>query len=220
MYIELKNISKNFKGVNVLDNINLSLIRGKTYGFVGANGSGKTMLLRIIAGLVIPTTGEVIVNNSELHKDISFPINMGIIIEQPGFLSYLSGYDNLLYLAKIQNKINSFEIKSTMQLLGIDPENKKPVKTYSLGMKQRLAIAQAIMEEPELIILDEPFNGLDESGVTDVRNIILGQKREGKTIILTSHNIDDINLLCDKVYKLDAGRIYNTPEGNDYKMNQ
>jgi ABC-2 type transport system ATP-binding protein len=207
MYIELKNISKSYKSVNVLSNINLSLEQGKTYGVVGVNGSGKTMLLRIISGLVIPTTGEVIVNNRRLHKDISFPDNMGLIIEQPGFLEHLSGYDNLLQLAKIQNKIDSNKVKSSMRLLGLDAENRKPVKTYSLGMKQRLAIAQALMEEPDLLILDEPFNGLDESGVAEVRNILLSLKKEGKTIILTSHHSEDINLLCDKVFKLENGSI-------------
>ncbi|MCR2045082.1 ABC transporter ATP-binding protein [Anaerosalibacter massiliensis] len=190
-----------------MDNINLSMTKGKTYGVIGTNGSGKTMLLRIIAGLVIPDTGEVIVNNKELHKDISFPSNMGIIIERPGFLGHLSGYDNLMYLAKIQNKIDSDKVRSTIRLLGLDPEMKKPVKTYSLGMKQRLGIAQAIMEDPELIILDEPFNGLDESGVKDVRNILLDLKKDGKTIILTSHNIEDIKLLCDKTYKMQTGKI-------------
>lgn len=207
MNIQLNNISKVFKGVNVLDNINLSMVSGKTYGFVGTNGSGKTMLLRIIAGLIIPNTGEVIINDKKLHKDISFPDNMGLIIENPGFLGFISGYENLIQLAKIRKRIDGDKIKITMRLLGLDPELKKPVKTYSLGMKQRLAIAQALMENPDLIILDEPFNALDESGVTDVRNIILNLKKEGKTIILTSHNIADINLLCDEVYKLQEGRI-------------
>lgn len=207
MYIELSNVSKKFKDINVLDNINLSMDKGLTYGFVGTNGSGKSMLLRIIAGLVIPTTGDVIIDDKKLHKDISFPYNMGLTIEHPAFLSYLSGYDNLINLARIQNKIDSDKVKSTMKLLGLEPKMKKAIKTYSLGMKQRLAIAQAIMENPELIILDEPFNGLDEDGVTDVRNILLKLKKEGKTIILTSHNKDDIRLLCDKVYNVQIGKI-------------
>lgn len=206
-YIVLSNINKNFRGTQVLQDINLELGKGKCYGFTGINGSGKTMLLRIIAGLVIPTSGKVKIGEDVLHENISFPKNMGLIIEHAAFLDHLSGFDNLLALAKINNKIGKNEIIRTMSLLSLNFKNKTPVKKYSLGMKQRLSIAQAIMEKPELIILDEPFNGLDEDGVTVVRNILLNLKAEGKTLIITSHNKEDIDMLCDVVYKLENGKI-------------
>lgn len=207
MKIELNNVYKKIKDAVLLDNINLSIDRVGIYGIIGTNGSGKTMLLRVISGLVIPTSGEVIVDSKKLHEDISFPNNMGLLIEKPGFLDYLSGLDNLVSLAAIQKKIDKEKIKEYMNMLGLESDEKKPVKTYSLGMKQRLGIAQAIMENPDLIMLDEPFNGLDESGIKDVRDILLELKGKGKTIILTSHNKEDINLLCDYVYKMKEGML-------------
>lgn len=207
MYIEIIGLTKIFKDEVVLNDINLSLDKGNIYGFSGTNGSGKTMILKAVSGLIIPTKGEVFVNDKKLHQDISFPEDMGIIIEKPAFLNHLSGYDNLRVLAKIKNKIGDKEIRESLKLLNLDYDSTKIVKKYSLGMKQRLGIAQAIMEDPELLILDEPFNGLDEEGVHVVRDLLVEMKDRGKIILLTSHNKNDIDLLCDKVYKVQSGKI-------------
>lgn len=207
MYIKVEGLSKKYKDEYVLKDINLSLEKNNIYGFIGTNGSGKTMLLKAIAGLIIPTEGEIYIKNEKLHKNISFPDDMGLIIEGPSFLDYLSGYDNLEVLAKIKNKIDKNTIMDTLKLVGLDPNSKKIVKKYSLGMKQRLGIAQALMEDPELLILDEPFNALDEEGVKEIRDLLLSMKERGKIILLTSHNQEDIDILCDKIFKIKAGKI-------------
>lgn len=205
--IDFENYRKEIKGMNILDNINLKIKEGKIYGFIGRNGSGKSMLFKAICGLIKPTAGFVKVNGKVIGKDQDFPENIGILIENPGFLEHISGFDNLKYLASIQNKINDEDIKRALEIVDLDPKDKRAVKKYSLGMKQRLGIAQAIMEKPSLIILDEPMNGLDKQGVSDIRNLISDLKKKGSTILLASHNSEDIKLLCDKVYEIDRGRI-------------
>lgn len=205
--IRVENVTKKFGEVTALNRINISFERGKIYGIIGRNGSGKTVLFKTIIGYLKPTGGRVVVRGKEIGKDIDFAENMGIIIENPGFLSGYTGYKNLEYLAGIRKIIGKEQIKESMRRVGLEPDSKKKVGKYSLGMRQRLGIAQAIMENPDILILDEPMNGLDNQGVEDVRGILLKLKEEGKTIILASHNKEDIALLCDKVYEMEHGEI-------------
>ena len=205
--IEIKNYTKCIKGNVILKNININLEKGKCYGFIGTNGSGKSILFKAICGLIKSNDGYIKVNGKIIGKEVDFPSDVGALIEYPGFLSNFSGFENLKYLAKINNKISDEEIVKYMDLLELDYKDKKKVKSYSLGMKQRLGIIQAIMENPSIIILDEPMNALDKNGVNLVRDIIKDMKNEGKTILLTSHNILDINLLCDKIFEFDAGSL-------------
>ncbi|MDD7796064.1 ATP-binding cassette domain-containing protein [Clostridium sp. 'White wine YQ'] len=207
--ISFEKYTKNIKGSTILDNINLQLEKGNIYGIIGRNGSGKSMLFKALCGLIKASEGKVKVNGKEIGKEVDFPENIGILIEHPGFLEHLSGYDNLKYLAEIQNKIDEKDIINALDLVELDYKDKRSVKKYSLGMKQRLGIAQAIMEDPEIIVLDEPMNGLDNDGVKKVRKLILELKNKNKTIILASHNSEDIQLLCDKVYEIDKGQIQN-----------
>ncbi|WP_238883379.1 ATP-binding cassette domain-containing protein [Clostridium sp. YIM B02551] len=207
--ISFEKYTKNIKGTTILDNINLQLEKGNIYGFIGRNGSGKSMLFKALCGLIKASEGKVKVNGKEIGKEVDFPENIGILIEHPGFLEHLSGFDNLRYLAEIQNKIDEKDIINALDLVELDYKDKKSVKKYSLGMKQRLGIAQAIMEDPEIIVLDEPMNGLDKDGVKKIRELILELKNKNKTIILASHNSEDIQLLCDKVYEIDKGQIQN-----------
>lgn len=210
MSIEVLNVSKVIKKRTVLQNINFQLERGKIYGFVGHNGSGKSMLFRVICGLVKPSVGKVKLFGDVLHQDISFPKSASVILEKPGFLEHYSGFSNLKFLASIRNEITDQDIKAAIAKVGLDPEDKRPVKAYSLGMKQKLAIAQSIMETPELILLDEPMNGLDEDSVQNVYDIINAEKQRGATILLTSHNKNDIESLCDQVYRLREGVLTET----------
>lgn len=205
--VKFNSYTKKYGENIVLNNINLTLQEGLIYGIIGRNGSGKTLLLKAICGLINSTNGTVEVFGKTIGKDVDFPDNIGLIIESPGFLPNLTGLKNLEILAGLSGTVDVNKIKETIRLVGLDPDDKKPVKKYSLGMKQRLGIAQAIMEDPKLIILDEPMNSLDENGVEDVRKYILKQKEKGVTLILTSHNRDDIDLLCDTVYKMDSGNI-------------
>ncbi len=200
-------IRKAYKDVKVLNNIYVSFEKGMIHGIIGRNGSGKTMLIKVICGLVQPDEGRVLINKKIIGKDLDFPENVGVIIEAPGFLPSLSAYDNLAYLASLRNMIGKEEIRKAIALVGLNPDDKKHVGKYSLGMKQRLGIAQAIMENPDILILDEPMNGLDKSGVVEIRKLLLQFKSEGKTILLVSHNSEDINELCDAVYEMDAGEI-------------
>lgn len=192
---------------NVLDNINLKLQSGKIYGFVGKNGSGKTMLMRAICGLINPTSGEVVIDSKVLGKDISFPDNVGILIENPGFIPSYSGFKNLKYLARIRNKISDEDIKSVISMVGLNPEDRKSYRKYSLGMKQKLGIACAIMENPNLLILDEPFNALDEETVDNIRNIIKSKKNKENIIILSCHDSEEIENLCDEIIEIKLGKI-------------
>lgn len=206
-YIEVINLWKTFKHHEVLKDINLSLEKGKIYGFLGRNASGKTMLFRAICGLIKPTQGQVIIDNKVLHKDISFPPSVGVIIESPGFWDYYTGFENLKILSSIKGLITDNEITSAIMKVGLNPSDKRTFKKYSLGMKQRLGIAQAIMEKPDLIVLDEPTNALDEEGVRIVRKILIEEKERGALILVASHNKEDIELLSSTKFKIDNGKI-------------
>ncbi len=205
--IEIEEATKCFKAQRALDNVSLNFEKGKIHGIIGRNGSGKTVLMKCICGLMYLDTGIIIVDGKRLQKDINIPKNIGIIIETPGFLGSYSGYRNLKMLADINKKADRYTIRETIELVGLDPDDKKHVRKYSLGMKQRLGIAQAIMENPEILILDEPMNGLDNQGVQDMRALLLNLKENGKTILLASHNKEDISTLCDTVTELDHGKI-------------
>ena len=205
--IKVDKVIKKFGSDIALSNVSIEFERGKIYGIIGRNGAGKTVLFKTMIGFLKPTSGRVIVDGKEIGKDTEFADNIGIIIETPGFLSSYSGYKNLEYLASIKNMIGEKEIKESMERVGLDPNSKKKVGKYSLGMRQRLGIAQAIMENPDILILDEPMNGLDNQGVEDVREILLNLKDEGKSIILASHNKEDIEVLCDEVYEMDHGKL-------------
>ena len=203
--IQVKNLSKDFGQDRVLKCINRDFESGKIHGIVGNNGSGKTVLMKCICGFLLPTEGTVIVNGRRVGKDVDFPPDLGVIIETPGFLPGVTGVKNLEILASLNKKIGLSEIADAIRRVGLDPHMKKPVGKYSLGMRQRLGIAQAIMEDPSLLILDEPLNGLDKHGVAEMRKLIKGLKDEGKTILLASHNQGDIDELCDTVCEMDAG---------------
>ena len=203
--IELIHVTKKFGQELVLKEVNLTLEQGRVYGIVGNNGSGKTVLMKCICGFLIPTTGLIQVFGSSIGQDVDFPESLGVIIETPGFLTNLTGRKNLEILAGMRRKIGPAEIQQVLEKVGLDPALKKPVANYSLGMRQRLGIAQAIMEDPKLLILDEPFNGLDKHGVGEIRKLLLELKEEGKTILLASHNEEDTRILCDEVYEMDGG---------------
>ena len=205
--IIIENLSKTIKNNKILDNVNLTFESGHVYGLVGRNGSGKTMLLRAICGLIFPDSGKVIIDGKQLHKDISFPESCGIIIENTDLLPNFSAFDNLKMLSEIKNTANDNMIKSAIKSVGLDPDSKKKVKTFSLGMKQQLSIAQALFEDPDILLLDEPTNALDEDGVNDVRRILLEQKKKNKLIIIASHNKEDISLLSDTVISVSNGRF-------------
>jgi uncharacterized ABC transporter ATP-binding protein yybJ len=205
--IIIENLSKTIKNNKILDNVNLTFESGHVYGLVGRNGSGKTMLLRAICGLIFPDSGKVIIDGKQLHKDISFPESCGIIIENTDLLPNFSAFDNLKMLSEIKNTANDNMIKSAIKSVGLDPDSKKKVKTFSLGMKQRLSIAQTLFEDPDILLLDEPTNALDEDGVNDVRRILLEQKKKNKLIIIASHNKEDISLLSDTVISVSNGRF-------------
>ncbi|ANB56445.1 ABC transporter family protein [Anoxybacillus sp. B7M1] len=212
-YLEIDHLSKIIKDKEVLKDINLSLHAGKIYGFFGSNGSGKTMLFRTICGLIKPTYGKIKINGEILHQDISFPRSVGVIIESPGFWDHLTGFENLKLLSKIKNIITDEDIKRSLQRVGLDSNDSRTYKKYSLGMKQRLAIAQAIMESPELLILDEPTNALDEDGIELIRKVLLEEKRRGATILIASHNKEDIHILSDQTFKMKDGQVFRIGEG-------
>ncbi len=205
--ITIETISKNFKDTKVLKDISLQCEGGKIYGIVGHNGSGKTVLFKCICGFLKCTTGRILVNGKVMGEEVDMLCNAGIIIEEPGFLRKWSGYHNLEFLYTIRNRRNKQYLYSVMRKVGLDPTLKRAVGKYSLGMRQRLAIAQAIMEEPDILILDEPMNGLDKKGVQEMRELFLSFKKEGKLIILASHNREDIDVLCDEVYEMENGKL-------------
>ena len=206
-YIEVSNVSKKYKDRMLVEDVSFTVEKGEILGIVGLNGSGKTVLLKCICGLMDYSKGTITVNGKVIGKDCEYPANMGVIIETPGFLPYHSGYKNLEYLASLRKKISKQDIKDVLIKVGLAGEEKKLVAKYSLGMRQRLGIAQAIMENPELLILDEPMNGLDKDGIAEVRKLLLEMKAEGKTMIITSHNEEDIKVLCDKVIEMDKGKL-------------
>ena len=203
--IKVENVSKDFAQERVLRSVTRKFESGLIHGIVGNNGSGKTVLMKCICGFLVPTEGKITVNGQIVGKDVDFPGNMGLIIETPGFLANVSGVKNLEILASLNKKIGLSEIAEAIRTVGLDPKLNKPVGKYSLGMRQRLGIAQAIMEDPKLLILDEPLNGLDKHGVAEMRTLIKSLKAKGKTILLASHNQADIDELCDTVCEMDAG---------------
>ena len=205
--IELRNISKVIKNNIVLSNINYKFESGKVYGLKGRNGSGKSMLLRTISGLIRPTSGSVIIDGKELHKEIESPGNIGIVVENAGLYPDFTGFYNLKYLAGIMGQISDDEIINAIKRVELDLYDKKIVKKYSLGMKQKIVIAQAIMEKPDFLLLDEPTNALDESGVKLLREIVQEEATRGALVIIASHNQEDIELLCDKVIIMADGKI-------------
>jgi len=207
-YIELKNVSKVVKDSKILDSISLSLEKGKIYGFLGSNGSGKTMLFRTISGLIRPTSGEVSINDKVIGKEIDFPESCGITIENTGFWNDQTGFDNLKNIASIKNIVDDRAIMESMQRIGLNPQDKRKFRKYSLGMKQKLALVQAFMESQDLIILDEPTNSLDEESAIRVRNILREERSRGATILIASHISEDIDRLADKRFKVDLGRVY------------
>lgn len=203
--IEVQHVCKSFGDEHVLKDVSRSFEIGKIHGIVGNNGSGKTVLMKCICGFLKPTSGKIFVNYKEVGRDMDFPDNIGIIIETPGFLPNLSGLKNLQLLASLKRKVSNEAIRETIRRVGLDPNMKKPVGKYSLGMRQRLGLAQALMEDPQLLILDEPLNGLDKNGVVHIRKIIKSLRDEGKTVLLASHNQMDIDELCDTVCEMDGG---------------
>ena len=205
--IDVKNVNLTLGKTQILKDINVSFEQGRIHGLIGRNGSGKTMLMKCICGFIKPTSGEITVLGKRIGKDVDFPKNIGIIIETPGFIPYYSGYKNLKLLAGLNNKIGKNEIMQSMEQVGLDPKLKRHVRKYSLGMRQRLGLAQAIMENPDLLILDEPFNGLDKDGVNDMREYLLSYKEQGKTILICSHSAEDISVLCETVHEMDKGVI-------------
>lgn len=205
--IEVNDLSLTLQKTEILKDITVRFEKGKIHGLIGRNGSGKTMLMKCILGFVRPTSGSVTVGGKRIGKDCDFPESVGIIIETPGFIPYYSGYRNLKLLADLNHKIGAEQIRQTMKQVGLDPDSKRHVRKYSLGMRQRLGLAQAIMEDPELLVLDEPMNGLDKEGVEDMRNYLLALKEQGKTILIASHSAEDISVLCDTVSEMDKGRL-------------
>lgn len=203
--VEIQGVTKRFGEDLILKEVNLTLETGRVYGIVGNNGSGKTVLMKCICGFLPTSTGTIRVFGKRIGRDVDFPESLGVIIETPGFLTNHTGRKNLEVLADLNRKISRSDIREVIRRVGLDPDMKKPVGKYSLGMRQRLGIAQAIMEDPKLLILDEPFNGLDKHGVEEIRKILLELKNEGKTILLASHNEEDIRILCDEVYEMDGG---------------
>ncbi len=207
MKVEIKDLCKQFKDRRVLDHINLQIGTGKIYGIVGINGSGKTMLFRCMAGLVRPTSGEILYDGKVLYQDVSMPPNMGIIIENMGLYPEFTGFDNLKYLAGIRKRITDEEIRAAIERVGLDPKDKRKIKKYSLGMKQRILLAQAFMEKPDTLLLDEPTNSLDEEGVGLIRDILKEEMERGALIMIASHNKEDISYLCDEVFSISQGKL-------------
>lgn len=205
--VEMQDIQKAYQGNVVLEGIDLEIHEGEIAGLIGTNGSGKSVLMQIIAGLVRPDKGRCIVAGKVVGKDIEYPSDIGILINGPSFIPYFSAVQNLRLLAAYKNNLSRSEIDDVIKRVGLDPKEKKTVGKYSTGMKARLGIAQAIMENPCLLLLDEPFNGLDPVGVQDMYSVLRSLKDAGKTIILTSHIKDDIEALCDSVYQMESGKV-------------
>lgn len=216
--VRLEDYCKSFKSAEVLKNINLTLESGKVIGLKGKNGSGKTMLMRAISGLILPTSGKVYINDKELGRHISFPPSIGILIENPSFISNYTGFNNLKILASIQNRISDDEIRDAIRKVGLDPDDKRTFKKYSLGMKQRLGIAAAIMERPDIVILDEPINALDEAGAGLIKGLLDELKANGSLIIIACHDTEELNYLSDEIYEIYDGEITGHIEHPDEKV--
>lgn len=204
--IIISGISKTIKGTEILKNIDLKLRGGKIYGLYGSNGSGKTMLLRAVAGLIRIDSGSIIINGKQLHKETDFPESIGVVIENPQFWDGYTGFENLKMLASIKKQINDEAIRATLEKVGLDPGDKKTVKKYSLGMKQKLGIAQAIMESPDIILLDEPTNALDKKSTENIRGIIAEEAARGAIVVIASHVEEDLDI-CDIRYEMVEGKI-------------
>ena len=216
--IKIDNVTKTIKNNTVLENINITLKSGVIIGLRGENGSGKTMLMRLISGLIKPTKGKVYINEKELGKDISFPESIGLLIENPAFLDDFSEFKNLQILASVKNCTTNEKIKNTIKAVGLDPEDKKKYKKYSLGMKQRLGIAAALMESPDIILLDEPTNDLDSKGIEMVKNLLQKEKGRGALIVISCHDLSILQSLSDEIYLIENGKIVNhinTEKGED-----
>ena len=207
MEIVVKNVSKKFKKVTILENINMKFESGKIYGIVGRNGSGKSVFLKILCSFYKPTTGEILFDNINYNSNNNFPPSVRALIENPTFFPDLTGFENLKLLSSIQNKIGDEEIIKTLDQVNLLSEKDKKYSEYSLGMKQKLGIAQVLMENPDVMIFDELFNGIEEKTVEKIRNILLELKNQNKIIIVTSHIKEDIDILSDEVYKFDCGRV-------------
>ncbi|MBQ8317707.1 MAG: ATP-binding cassette domain-containing protein [Lachnospiraceae bacterium] len=207
MEIEFDNVYKCIAGKPILKDINYKFFGGKIYGLRGKNGCGKTMLMRSIAGLMKPTNGRILINKKELYKDIEIPDSIGVLIENPAFLPEYSGFKNLKYLADIKNQITEEEIRCVLNKVGLDSNDKRIVRKYSLGMKQKLGIAAAIMEKPSIVLLDEPINALDESGVEKVKKCIMDLKEDNRIIIVACHDRDELNYLSDTIILMSEGKI-------------
>lgn len=205
--IKIINLTKNIKKNTVIDHVNLELEPGKIIGLKGINGSGKTMLMRLISGLICPTEGEIVIGGKVLGKDMSFPESIGVLIENPAFLDQYSGKENLKILASIKYVIHDDRIREVISLVGLNPDDNKKYKKYSLGMKQRLGIAAAIMESPDIIILDEPTNSLDSEGVETVKKIMMMEKERGAIVILACHDFEILKYLADEIYTIENGKI-------------
>lgn len=213
MVIQVENVSKIIKGSVVVDHISAEFISGKVYGLRGINGSGKTMLMRLISGLIYPTEGQIVIDGKVLGKDMAFPEDMGILIENPAFLDNYSGFANLKLLSSIQDKIDNEQIYKTLERVGLEPYSKKKYKKYSLGMKQKLGIAGAIIEKPELLILDEPGNALDEEGILRLKRIVQEEKERGALTILSCHDASMLEEMADVIYSMKNGRLFTSEEG-------
>ena len=207
MNIEITNVSKIIRSQPVIQDVCVSMQSGKIYGFQGINGSGKTMLMQLVSGLIHPTQGSIQIDGKLLGKDITFPDSIGLFLESPAFLESYSGFQNLKMLASIQNKINDERIRNTLIAVGLDPDDKKKYRKYSLGMKQRLGIAAAILEEPDIVIMDEPTNSLDTDGVALVKMILTAQRERGALVIISCHDLSILQEMSDEILLLESGRV-------------
>ena len=203
--ISVEHVSLTIGTAQILRDVSARFEEGQIHGIVGRNGSGKTMLMKCICGFIRPDSGKILVDRKQVGRDVDFPPDLGLLIETPGFVPYYSGLKNLELLAAINRRVSKERLNACMEQIGLGDAKNKRVSKYSMGMRQRLGIAQAIMENPRLLILDEPLNGLDEQGVEDIRALLLDLKTQGKTILLSSHNREDIDLLCDSVRKMEGG---------------
>lgn len=207
MKIEVINLKKKFKNETILKNVNLELTEGKIYGFIGRNGSGKSILLKMLCGFYVPTNGQILYNGTDIIKEEIFPPDTRALIEKPNFFPDFTGYENLKLLAEIQNKIGDKEINDTLKKVNLYEDKDKKYNKYSLGMKQKLGIAQVLMENPKVIILDEPFNGIETDTANKLRNILIEEKKKNKIILIASHIKEDIENLSDIIYKIENGEI-------------
>ena len=205
--IEITDLVKDIKGKRIIDHVTLHLESGKITGLKGVNGSGKTMLMRLVCGLITPTSGSIVINGKRLGKDITFPESVGILIENPAFLDAYSGFENLKLLASIKHRVGPEEIRQTIARVGLDPDDKKKYRKYSLGMKQRLGIAAAVMEEPDIIILDEPTNALDSDGVAMLKEILHDQRERGALVLISCHDLPTLQELSDEIYLMESGAL-------------